>query len=73
MYEALMEIMEPKLRIKEMEWEEKGRKKGLQEGLKNGICGMVETLRDFGHDDDEIKAAIIKKYGLSVEEIEEYL
>jgi len=65
--------MEPRLRVKEMEWKEKGRREGLQEGLKNGICAMVETLRDFGHNDDEIKKAIIRKYGFSEEEIEEYL
>lgn len=58
MYEALMEIMEPKLRIRE----EKVR-----------IKEAVITLRDFGHKDEEIKPAIIKKYHLSAEEAEDYL
>ena len=58
MYEALMEIMEPKLRIRD----EKVR-----------IKEVVSALRDFGHKDEEIKPAIIKKYHLSEEEAEEYL
>lgn len=58
MYEALMEIMEPKLRIRE---------KNMR------IKEAVSTLRDFGHKDEEIKPAIIKKYHLSVEEAEDYL
>lgn len=58
MYEALMEIMEPKLRIRE---------KNVR------IKEAVSTLRDFGHKDEEIKPAIIKKYHLSVEEAEDYL
>ncbi len=64
MYEALMEIIEPKLRMRDKEKEE--------EGLKKGIQGTVDTLRDFGHKDAEIKPAIIKKYNLSPEEAERY-
>lgn len=41
-------------------------------GLKKGIQGTVDTLRDFGHKDAEIKAAIIKRYNLSLEEAEDY-
>ena len=58
MYEALMEIMEPKLQARE---------KDLR------IREAVDTLRDFGHKDAEIRAAIIKKYNLSAEEAENYL
>lgn len=58
MYEALMEIMEPKLRIRD----EKVR-----------IKEAVSALRDFGHKDEEIRPAIIKKYCLSEDEAEEYL
>lgn len=65
MYETLMEIMEPRLRMRDKEKEE--------EGLKRGIQGTVDTLRDFGHKDAEIKPAIIKKYNLSSEEAENYM
>ncbi len=58
MYEALMEIVEPKLRARE----EKMR-----------IAEAVSALREFGHKDDEIRPAIIKKYNLSMEEAEGYL
>ena len=64
MYEALMEIMEPRIRLRDKEHEEAGLKKGIQ--------GTVDTLRDFGHKDEEIKAAIIKRYNLSLEEAEDY-
>lgn len=65
MCEALMEIMEPQLMQRE--------KAGHREGLKKGIQGTVDTLRKFGHDDSEIRLAIMNEYGLSVEDAEEYL
>lgn len=69
MYEMLMELMEPQLilrdEVKKEEW--------LQQGLEKGIQGTVDTLREFGHKDSEIKAAIIRKYGLSEEKAEKYL
>lgn len=65
MYEALMEIMEPRLQVRDKAKEEAGLKKGIQ--------GTVDTLRDFGHKDAEIKMAIIKRYNLSLEEAEDYL
>lgn len=37
------------------------------------IQEAVDTLRDFGHKDTEIKPAIIKKYNLSADEADEYL
>lgn len=58
MCQALMEIMEPQLLLRE----KKGR-----------IQGAIDTLRDFGHGDLEIKNAIMQRYGLSMEEAEEYL
>ena len=58
MYEALMEIMEPKLKARD----EKIR-----------INEAVSTLRDIGYGDDKIRPAIIKKYHLSAEEAENYL
>ncbi len=65
MCHALMEIMEPQLLLRE--------KEGRKEGIKEGIRGAVDTLREFGHGDLEIKNAIIQRYGLSMEEAEEYL
>lgn len=61
MSQALMEIMEPQLLLRE------------KEGLKKGIQGAVELLRDLQHGDVEIKSIIKKKYNLSDEEAAEYL
>ncbi len=68
MCQALMEIMEPQLLLRD----EEKIKEGLQKGLQKGIQGAVEMLREFGYKDSEIKATIIKKYGLSIEEAERY-
>ena len=54
MYEVLMEIMEPKLRVKR-----------IQEA--------VDLLRDMNHTDVEIKATLMKRYGLTESEAEEYI
>ena len=61
MYEALMEIMEPRIKQRE------------DAIMKKGIQDTVDTLRDFGHKDAEIKTAIIKRYNLSLEEAEDYI
>ena len=45
----------------------------LKEGLKKGIQGTVEVLRDLGHEDVEIRQIIREKYDLSDEETAEYL
>lgn len=54
MYEVLMEIMEPKLRVRR-----------IQEA--------VDLLRDMKHTDVEIKATLMKRYGLTESEAEEYI
>ena len=61
MYEALMEIMEPRIKQRE------------DAIMKKGIQDTVDTLRDFGHKDAEIKTAIIKRYNLSLEEAADYI
>lgn len=61
MYEALLEIMAPEILEKMKQTEE------------HGIQCLVDTLRDFGHSDEEIKSAVIKKYHLLEDEIKEYL
>ena len=62
MCQALMEIMEPQLLLRENKGREEGR-----------IEGTVDTLREFGQGDLEIKRVIMQRYGLSMEEAEEYL
>lgn len=61
MCQALMEIMEPQLLLRE------------KEGIKKGIQGTVDTLKEFGHGEPEIKKAIMNRYALSEEEAEGYL
>lgn len=61
MYEALMEIMEPKIQLRE------------KAGLKRGIQGAVSLLRNVGQGDDMIKAAIMEQYNLAEDEAEEYI
>lgn len=61
MYEALMEIMEPKIQLRE------------KAVLKKGIQGAVNLLRNVGQGDDMIKAAIMKQYDLTEDEAEEYI
>ncbi len=77
MYETLMELMEPQIQIREQKsWDEgqkQGWEQGQKQGWKQGIQGTVEVLREFGHKDSEIKAALIKKYGLTEETAEKYL
>ena len=70
MCQALMEIMEPQLLLREQKGIEKGIEKALEKGR---IEGTVDTLREFGHGDLEIKNVIMQRYGLSKEEAEEYL
>ena len=77
MSEALLEIMEPKIKeIMEsriIEIQRQARTEGLEQGLEQGIHYLVEAFRDYGHSDEEIKAAIIKRYQLSEEKAVSYL
>ena len=61
MCQALMEIMEPVMQLRDQE--------NIEKGLKKGIQVTIDTLREFGHGDEEIKAAIMRKYDISVEEV----
>lgn len=65
MCQALMEIMEPQLLLREQE--------GLKEGLKKGIQVAVDILRDIGRQNEEIQEIIAAKYGISEAEAAEYL
>ena len=62
MCQALMDIMEPQLLLREKEGRIEGR-----------IEGTVDTMREFGRGDVEIKEMIIRKYSLTDEEAEAYL
>ena len=68
MCQALMEIMEPEISLREKELEEAA----LQRGMQKGIQTAINMLRNFGHQDTEIKTTLIKEYDLSAEEIEKY-
>lgn len=61
MYEALMEIMEPKIKQK------------IVEERKKGIQITVKSLKDFGVGEEDIKRVIIKNYGISEGDVKEYL
>lgn len=65
MCQALMEIMEPVIQLRDQE--------NIEKGLKKGIQVTIDTLREFGHGDAEIKTAIMKKYDISEEEVDGYL
>lgn len=61
MYEALMEIMEPRIKQK------------IVEERKKGIQITVKSLKDFGVGEEDIKKVIIKNYGISEGDVKEYL
>ncbi len=61
MCQALMEIMEPVIQEK------------VKNELRKGIKMTIDTLREFGHGDAEIKEAVMRKYDISDEEVEGYL
>lgn len=65
MCQALLEIMEPEIRL----IQEEGRK----EGRKEGILGTVKVLRNFGQSSSEIKPILMETYGLSEQEADDYL
>ena len=70
MCQALMEIMEPQLLLRDNEVRKEGRIEGRKEGK---IEGTVETMRDFGRGDGEIKEMIMQKYSLTEKEAQMYL
>ncbi len=77
MSEALLEMMapviEPILQQREEIARQRGMNQGISEGMAQGIQGTISILREFGHEDAEIQASVMKEYGLSLEEAERYL
>ena len=65
MSEILLEMMAPVIEPILRQREETARQQGM-------IQGTISILREFGHEDAEIQASIMKKYGLSSEEAEMY-
>ena len=65
MCQALMEIMEPQITEKLDEAQREGRKEGIQ--------GTIKILRNFNHQESEVKGTIMEQYGLTEDEAEEYL
>lgn len=61
MYEALMEIMEPQIQLRE------------KAVLKKGIQIAIKSLKDVGTNEEDIRKVIIKNYGLSESDVDEYL
>ena len=62
MCQALLEIMEPEINeIREYE------------ARKGKIMGTIETLREFGQNDDKIEKHLMQKYHLSLKEAQSYL
>lgn len=68
MNQALLELMEPELRIRD----EEKIKEGLHQGLRQGIQGTVDAFLKFGLGKAEIKKVIMEQYGISADEAEEY-
>ncbi len=85
MSDVLLEIMGPKINeiveskinaimeLKTIEIRRQAKTEGLEQGMEQGIRCLVDAFRDYGHSDEEIKAAIIKRYELSEEEAASYL
>ncbi len=83
--EALLEIMQPLIEpliatrveagieTQMLLVKETVAKEALREGKKEGIQGTVDVLRDLGHGGIEIKQIIQKKYGLTDEELAQYI
>ncbi len=69
MCQALLEIMEPEIN----KIVEEAVHEAVHEVTRKSVLGTVESLRDFGIDDKQIKEAIMKNYNLSSEEAEGYL
>lgn len=77
MCQALLEIMEPEInKIKEAVKEEVTRevtREVANQERQKGIKSTIIALRDCGQGEEEVKKAIIKVYGISANEAEEYL
>ncbi len=69
MYDVLMEIMEPKIKLRE----DKLRKEVQEEVRKEDIQGTINILKNLNLENSKIKSEIIKAYKLSESEAEAFL
>ncbi len=65
MYDALMEIMEPKIKLREDKLRKEIRKEDIQ--------GAINILKNLNLENSKIKSEIIKEYKLSESEAEAFL
>lgn len=72
MYEYLMEIVEPQIRLREENEHKKGVQQGIHQGIHQGILTTIDSLRDFGHNDSDIRTTIMRRYHLSSKEADKY-
>ncbi len=61
------------LMLRDQENIEKGRQQGLQQGRQEGIEGTVYVLKNLHTSPEVIRQQLIKTYGLSDEELKQYL
>ena len=51
-----------------------GRQEGIREGLQEGqISATIENYQEFGQTPEATRQALVKKYGLSEEAVQEYM
>ena len=65
--------LEQKMADKYDDGEKIGIQKGERKGLKKGIQGTVEILREDGYSDQKILKRITDKYNLSEKQAKKYL
>ena len=52
---------------------EEGRVEGMETARREGILAMIQTGREWHHDDQQIASALVQKYKLSPQEAQDYL
>ena len=75
MYEVLMEIMEPKIKLREekLRKEVQEAQRRVQEVRKEDIQGAISILKGLNLENSKIKSEIVRTYKLSENEADEYL
>lgn len=61
------------LYLRDQENLEKGRAEGKAEGLAEGLKRMIAALKKYGVPDEEIRKTVQEDYGLTEEELNQYL
>ena len=79
--EIIRPFIEPKILLMKQEMLDQGLKQGIERGIEQGlkqgigqgIKGAVDILRDMGHENEEIKKVIMKRYELTEKDADAYL